>query len=139
MAAARYELEIDAAEIDAIDMHVHLEVDSSGHGSLPDKLTEASTKYFKAEDRAPSLDRIAEVYRELKMAAVVFTVGCAYPTKARTQQHPRTHRRGSQEQRCSHPLRQRGSTHRRRDRRGQATSHRARCPGVQVPPKPSEF
>ena len=55
-------------------MHVHLEVDGYGHGSLPDDLTEASAKYFKAEDRTPSLDRIAEVYRELNMAAVVFTV-----------------------------------------------------------------
>jgi len=70
----RYELGIDAARLDAIDMHVHLEVDSCGHGSLPDALTEASAKYFKAEDRTPSLDRVAEVYRELNMAAVVFTV-----------------------------------------------------------------
>ena len=31
----RYELGIDAAKLDAIDMHVHLEVDSCGHGSLP--------------------------------------------------------------------------------------------------------
>ncbi len=55
-------------------MHVHLEVDGHGHGSLPAALTEASAKYFKAEDRTPSLDRIADVYRELNMAAVVFTV-----------------------------------------------------------------
>ena len=55
-------------------MHVHLEVDGHGHESLPPALTEASAKYFKAEDRTPSLDRIAEVYRELNMAAVVFTV-----------------------------------------------------------------
>jgi predicted TIM-barrel fold metal-dependent hydrolase len=74
MATTRYEPGIDAAKIDAIDMHVHLEVDSCGHGSLPEALTEASAKYFKAEDRTPSLDRIAEVYRELNMAAVVFTV-----------------------------------------------------------------
>ena len=55
-------------------MHVHLEVDGHGHESLPPALTEASAKYFKSEDRTPSLDRIAEVYRELNMAAVVFTV-----------------------------------------------------------------
>jgi len=72
--ADRYELGIDPTKLDAIDMHVHLEVDSCGHGSLPEELTEASAKYFKAEDRTPSLDRIAEVYRELNMAAVVFTV-----------------------------------------------------------------
>jgi hypothetical protein len=72
--ATRYEPGIDAAGLDAIDMHVHLEVDSCGHGSLPDAFTEASAKYFKSEDRTPSLDRIADVYRELNMAAVVFTV-----------------------------------------------------------------
>ncbi|HKU10977.1 MAG TPA: amidohydrolase family protein [Sinomonas sp.] len=70
----RYELAIDVGKIDAIDMHVHLEVDSCGHASLPAALTEASAKYFKAEDRSPSLDKIADTYRELNMAAVVFTV-----------------------------------------------------------------
>ena len=74
MASTRYESGINAAALDAIDMHVHLEVDSCGHNSLPETLTEASAKYFKAEDRTPSLDRIAEIYRELNMAAVVFTV-----------------------------------------------------------------
>src|SRR5206468_12154535 len=58
MATQRYELGIDAAKLDAIDMHVHLEVDGHGHESLPPALTEASAKYFKAEDRTPSLDRI---------------------------------------------------------------------------------
>jgi hypothetical protein len=70
----RYELGIDVDKLDAIDMHVHLEVDSCGHTSLPAALTEASAKYFKAEDRSPSLDKIADTYRELNMAAVIFTV-----------------------------------------------------------------
>lgn len=70
----RYELGIDVEKVEAIDMHVHLEVDSCGHASLPAALTEASAKYFKAEDRSPSLDRIADTYRALNMAAVVFTV-----------------------------------------------------------------
>ncbi|HBH56791.1 MAG TPA: 4-hydroxyphenyl-beta-ketoacyl-CoA hydrolase, partial [Arthrobacter bacterium] len=74
MSTTRYELGIDATKLDAIDMHVHLEVDGHGHQSLPPTLTEASAKYFKAEDRTPSLDRIAEIYRELNIAAVVFTV-----------------------------------------------------------------
>ncbi|MFK0007812.1 amidohydrolase family protein [Paenarthrobacter sp. NPDC090520] len=74
MAALRYELGIDATRLEAIDMHVHLEVDSCGHNSLPGILSEASAKYFKAQDRSPSLDRIAELYRELNMAAVIFTV-----------------------------------------------------------------
>ncbi|WP_334172210.1 amidohydrolase family protein [Sinomonas sp.] len=77
----RYELGIDVEKVDAIDMHVHLEVDSCGHASLPAALTEASAKYFKAEDRSPSLEKIADTYRELNMAAVVFTVD------ARTQLH----------------------------------------------------
>ncbi|MFD1211965.1 amidohydrolase family protein [Arthrobacter sp. GCM10027362] len=55
-------------------MHVHVEVDSRGHPSLPPALTEASGRYFRAEDRSPSLDSIAETYRGLNMAAVVFTV-----------------------------------------------------------------
>ena len=38
----------------------------------------ASAKYFKSDDdRAPSLERIAGIYRELNMAAVVFTVDSA--------------------------------------------------------------
>lgn len=76
MAAAtqRYELGIDAAKLDAIDMHVHVEVDGLGHGALPPALTEASAKYFKSEGRTPSLDRIADIYRGLNLAAVVFTV-----------------------------------------------------------------
>ena len=86
--ADRYELGVDPAKLAAIDMHVHLEVDSCGHGSLPEALTEASAKYFKAEDRTPSLDRIAEVYRELNMAAVVFTVDARTQLKTRAQQHP---------------------------------------------------
>jgi len=70
----RYEPGIDVEGIDAIDMHVHVEIDGHGHCSLPAALTEASATYFKAEDRSPSLDKIADTYRELNMAAVVFTV-----------------------------------------------------------------
>jgi predicted TIM-barrel fold metal-dependent hydrolase len=55
-------------------MHVHVEIDGHGHVSLPQELMDASSKYFKAEERTPSLDAIAATYRELKMAAVVFTV-----------------------------------------------------------------
>ncbi|NKX54668.1 amidohydrolase family protein [Arthrobacter mobilis] len=55
-------------------MHVHVEVDGHGHCSLPQPLMDASSKYFKAAERTPSLDSIAETYRALNMAAVVFTV-----------------------------------------------------------------
>jgi len=59
----------------AIDVHVHIEVDSHGHYSLDDELIEASAKYFRAgHDRTPTLEQIADLYRGLNMAAVVFTV-----------------------------------------------------------------
>ncbi|UNK46245.1 amidohydrolase family protein [Arthrobacter sulfonylureivorans] len=74
MAPTRYELGLDVASLTAIDMHVHIEIDGHGHVSLPQDLMDASSKYFKAEERTPSLDAIAATYRELKMAAVVFTV-----------------------------------------------------------------
>lgn len=71
--SARYEPDIDVANLDAIDVHVHIEIDDSGRAALPPVLAQAATKYFSAE-RFPSLDEIAERYRALKMAAVVFTV-----------------------------------------------------------------
>jgi uncharacterized protein len=59
----------------AIDVHVHIESDGHGCFSLDDELMVASAKYFKSgDDRAPSLERIADIYRELNMAAVVFTI-----------------------------------------------------------------
>ncbi|WP_417234167.1 amidohydrolase family protein [Arthrobacter sp.] len=69
-----YEPAIDLAGISAIDMHVHLEEDSHGHRAMPEDLFEASAAYFKSEERTPSIDRIAEIYRAASMAAVVFTV-----------------------------------------------------------------
>lgn len=70
----RYELGVDASAIEAVDMHVHLEVDSCGHKALPEDFFEASAKYFKSAERTPSVDTIAETYRQRRMAAVVFTV-----------------------------------------------------------------
>lgn len=71
---ARYEAKIDVRTVAAVDMHVHLEVDSCGHKAIPQELFDASSKYFGAQERIPSLDRIAEIYRERQMAAVLFTV-----------------------------------------------------------------
>lgn len=70
----RYEYHPDLAARTAIDVHVHIEQSDDGHTSLPTALTEASAAYFKAEDRSPTLDVIAERYRAENMAAVVFTV-----------------------------------------------------------------
>lgn len=72
--STKYELGVDFDKVEAIDMHVHLEIDECGHKAMPEDFFEASAKYFKSEERTPSIDRIAEVYREYNMAAVVFTV-----------------------------------------------------------------
>ncbi|MGO1409953.1 MAG: amidohydrolase family protein [Microbacterium sp.] len=70
----RYEPTIDVASLDAIDVHVHIEIDQHGHRSIPDELNEAASKYFKADGPRPDLDSVAEYYRERRTAAVVFTV-----------------------------------------------------------------
>lgn len=67
----KYECAVDADNIVAVDMHVHLEVDSCGHKSMPADIMAASSKYFKTAERTPSADAIADIYREHKMAAVV--------------------------------------------------------------------
>ena len=72
--SVRYESAIDLEAITAIDMHVHLEVDECGHKAMPEDLFEASAAYFKSSERTPSVDRIAQIYREANMAAVLFTV-----------------------------------------------------------------
>jgi predicted TIM-barrel fold metal-dependent hydrolase len=65
----------------AIDVHVHIEADGHGHYSLDDELMEASAKYFRAgHDRTPTLEQIADLYRGLNMAAVVFTVDASTAT-----------------------------------------------------------
>ena len=70
----RYSPAIDVAGLTAIDTHVHIEVDNHGHQSLPEDVVEAVSKYFKTDGPRPTLDDIAALYREKKMAAVVFTV-----------------------------------------------------------------
>lgn len=70
----RYEPAIDLDRVEAIDVHVHIEVDAHGHSSLPADLTEAASKYFSADGPRPDLDSVAAYYRERRMAAVVFTV-----------------------------------------------------------------
>ena len=70
----RYETAVDFSAIEAIDMHVHLEVDSCGHKSMPQEFFDASAAYFKATERTPSVDTIAQLYRDNNMAAVLFTI-----------------------------------------------------------------
>lgn len=70
-----YESAIDVESLVAIDVHTHVESDGHGHFSLDDELMDASAKYFKADAlRTPTIDQIADHYRERQMAAVVFTV-----------------------------------------------------------------
>lgn len=66
---------IDPDAIVALDVHTHVESDAHGHLSLDDELMEASSKYFRADHpRTPTIEQLAEHYRERSMAAVVFTV-----------------------------------------------------------------
>jgi predicted TIM-barrel fold metal-dependent hydrolase len=70
----RYEPAIDVAAIRAIDTHVHVQTDSAGRQSLPDDLLAAMDAYFGNAPRDLQIDELAEYYRGLGMAAVVFTV-----------------------------------------------------------------
>ncbi|GAB2646415.1 4-hydroxyphenyl-beta-ketoacyl-CoA hydrolase [Nocardia goodfellowii] len=73
MSKYTYGLDLDA--LTAIDIHTHVEIDGCGHRSLDDELMEASAAYFKSgAERTPTIQAIAEHYRERKIAAVVFTV-----------------------------------------------------------------
>jgi uncharacterized protein len=72
---------IDLESVVAIDVHTHAEVAEDGHLSLPPALMAASAAYFRTGDgRAPTLDSLAEHYRERRMAAVVFTVDSEHQT-----------------------------------------------------------
>lgn len=65
---------MDPSQLDAIDVHVHVEIDAHGHMSLPEIFMDASSAYFHAGQRTPTIDEIAEYYRERRIGAVVFTV-----------------------------------------------------------------
>ena len=66
---------MNPTDLDAIDVHVHVEQDGHGCYSLDQELLDASAKYFKADqDRTPTVASIAAYYRERRTAAVVFTV-----------------------------------------------------------------
>jgi len=72
---------LDLPALHGIDVHVHVESDGHGQLSLDDELLAASAKYFKAAgDRAPTVEQIADYYRQRHLAAVVFTVDAATAT-----------------------------------------------------------
>jgi len=71
----RYSYGIDFDAIDAIDIHTHVEVDSSGHQATDDQLIAATQQYFKlGPERRFTVDALAEHYRQRNIAAVVFTI-----------------------------------------------------------------
>ena len=74
MTVARYECAIDAASIDAVDVHVHVEKDGTGRQALPPEVLEAAARYFRAPTDRLTVDATAAYYRERSTAAVVFTV-----------------------------------------------------------------
>ena len=81
MSLVRYESRIDVDAIQALDFHTHVEIDAHGHCSLDDELMEASAAYFKSgQERTPTIDALAEHYRERNMAAVVFTIDATTAT-----------------------------------------------------------
>ncbi len=65
---------IDAAAVTAIDVHVHTELTRDGHDPMPPQLREAAARYFKSTEPLPTVDDVAEYYRERNLAAVLFTV-----------------------------------------------------------------
>jgi uncharacterized protein len=64
----------------AIDVHVHIEVGPDGEDHLSPELREAVGRYFKGEALLPSIDEVADHYRERHMMAVVFAVDSALTT-----------------------------------------------------------
>ena len=70
-----YSPRIDVDAVAAIDVHVHVERDAHGRNALDQELLDASAAYFRhVPNRTPTVPELAETYRDLGMAAVVFTV-----------------------------------------------------------------
>ncbi len=71
---------LDFEHVVAIDCHVHVEVGPGGVDHLSPELREAAARYFRGETALPTIDDIADRYRELRMMAVVFGVDSALTT-----------------------------------------------------------
>src|SRR6516225_1582949 len=123
---------LDVSALQGIDVHVHVESDGHGQLSLDDELLAASARYFKAAgDRAPTVEQIADYYRQRQLAAVVFTVDAGTATG-----HPGLSSEEVADRAAAHPdvLIPFGSVD---PRTGQAADQRARRPRVQVPSEPA--
>jgi predicted TIM-barrel fold metal-dependent hydrolase len=64
----------------AIDVHVHVEVGPDGDDHLSPELREAAGRYFKGDIHLPSIDEVADYYRERRMMAIVFGLDSALTT-----------------------------------------------------------
>lgn len=67
-------------DVVAIDCHVHVEVGPEGDDHLSPQLREAASRYFKGDARLPTIDEIAQRYRDMQMMAVAFGVDSALTT-----------------------------------------------------------
>jgi uncharacterized protein len=67
---------MDPTQLEAIDVHVHVEIDAQGRTSLPGEFMAASSDYFRSGQRTPTIGEIAGHYRERRLGAVIFTVDC---------------------------------------------------------------
>jgi predicted TIM-barrel fold metal-dependent hydrolase len=67
-------MSLDLAALRGVDVHVHVQIDSSGRPASPPALTAALAKYFKSSESPRTVDETAAYYRERDLAAVVFTV-----------------------------------------------------------------
>lgn len=71
----RYTCEVDVDAVAAIDIHTHVEVDSTGRCAYDDDLAEATARHFKLDaGHAAGVDELADHYRRHNTAAVVFTI-----------------------------------------------------------------
>ncbi|HEX6146819.1 MAG TPA: amidohydrolase family protein [Acidimicrobiia bacterium] len=68
------------ADVVAIDFHVHVELGPTGADHLSPELRQAAMRYFKGDLRLPTIDEIAQLYRERRMLAVVFGLDSALTT-----------------------------------------------------------
>lgn len=64
----------------AVDVHVHIEVGPGGDDHLSPELRKAASRYFRDQGDLPTLDEVAEYYRQRRIKAVVFGVDSALTT-----------------------------------------------------------
>ncbi len=73
---SKYQPNIDLAGVVAIDIHTHANLSSRApRDPCSIIVDEAMAKYFKS-GKLPTIPEIAQYYRDLKMAAVIFPVDC---------------------------------------------------------------